>query len=204
MAAQPNKQASLLSFFGAKASPPRATIAPSPLASPMPAPSLQSKSHKHASLVTPPTLAAGGPEVHNQNTYPALFKAAAHSQIDTAGVAADKKQARSEPVFDEPVSKKPAGVASSSVQPSIHTNINSSSENSLSTPSSKASATELARTPPTKEFAAKQAATSPVSANASTLRPSQSFLESKKHEIVLLVAVLITRSYVSVIFRSAW
>jgi hypothetical protein len=61
MAAKP-KQASLLSFFGAKASPPQATIAPSPLASPPPAPPSQSKSLKHASLLTPPTLTAGGPE----------------------------------------------------------------------------------------------------------------------------------------------
>ncbi len=105
-----------------------------------------------------------------QNASPALFKAAAPSPIATAVVAAGKKQARSEPVFDEPASKKPARGASSSVQPSRHANISSSSENSLSTPSSKASAKEHARTPPTKEFAAKQAAVSPVGANASTLR----------------------------------
>jgi hypothetical protein len=54
---------------------------------------------------------------------PALFKCAAPFPIATAVVAAGKKQARSEPAFDEPASKQPARGASSSVQPSKHAKI---------------------------------------------------------------------------------
>ena len=75
-----------------------------------------------------------------------------------------------EPAFDERVSKRPARGATAPVQPTRQANISSSSENSLSTPSSKASAKEQARTPPTKELASTQAVVSPAGAAAGSLR----------------------------------
>ena len=107
-----------------------------------------------------------------QTTSPALFKAAAPSPIASAPVAVGKKQARPEPkAVEEPVSKKPARGATVPLQPTRQANISSSSESSLSTPSSKASVREQLRTPPTKEFASsKPVAASPSAANASTLR----------------------------------
>ena len=108
----------------------------------------------------------------SQTTSPALFKAAAPSPIASAPVAVGKKQARPEPkAVEEPVSKKPARGATVPLQPTRQANISSSSESSLSTPSSKASVREQLRTPPTKEFASsKPVADSPSAANASTLR----------------------------------
>lgn len=105
-----------------------------------------------------------------QTASPALFKATAPSPIASAPVAVGKKQARPEPVFEEPASKRPARGATVPLQPTRQANISSSSESSLSTPSSKASVREHVRTPPTKEFASKPAAASPIAANASTLR----------------------------------
>lgn len=129
-----------------------------------------------ASPFTPPSVAqpAAAPKARVlgqiQTASPALFKATAPSPIVSAPVAAGKKQARPEPAFDEPVSKRPARGATAPVQPTRQANISSSSENSLSTPSSKASAKEQARTPPTKEFASKQAVVSPAGAAAGSLR----------------------------------
>jgi hypothetical protein len=129
-----------------------------------------------ASPFTPPSVAqpAAAPKARVlgqiQTASPALFKATAPSPIVSAPVAAAKKQARPEPAFDEPVSKRPARGATAPVQPTRQANVSSSSENSLSTPSSKASAKEQARTPPTKEFASKQAVVSPAGAAAGSLR----------------------------------
>lgn len=130
-----------------------------------------------ASPFTPPSVALPAPVPKArvlgqiQAASPPMFKATAPSPILSAPAAVGKKQFRPEPVLDEPVSKRPARGATAPVQPTRQkANISSSSENSLSTPSSKASAKELARTPPTKEFTAKHAAVSPVGATAGSLR----------------------------------